>query len=108
MLRVISKFALDIISKNLIISKILLKKIFKSSLYHQGFGFVATFVLVLLLNRCFIEEQGSKKDIIRLINSNNFKIILTLLTKMVIVYMQVFIIKVKKIKFLMIIFKAKS
>lgn len=94
-----SKFTIDIIGKNLIISKILSKTIFESSLYYQDFDFIAIFVLVLLQNHCVIEEQGGKKDIVRPISPNNFKVILILLTKMIIVYMQVFIIEVRKSSF---------
>lgn len=98
-MRVIFKFATDIISKNLIISKILLKKIFEFSLYYHVFSFIATFILVLLLNYCFIKEQDGKKDIIGLINPQNFKVILILLTKTVMIYMQVFILEVRKSSF---------
>lgn len=98
-MRVISKFAINIISKNLIILKILLMKIFEFSLYYQIFGFIVTFILILLLNYHFIKEQDGKKDIVRPISPNSFKVILILLTKMVIVYMQVFILEIRKSSF---------
>ena len=71
------------INKSLIIFKIFLKKVLEFSLHYQIVGFKATFILMLLLNHHFAKKQGRKKDLIRLISFNNFKIIFTLLKKLI-------------------------
>lgn len=64
MLKNISKLAKDIISKNLINSKVFLEIILEFPLYNQIVGLKAMFLLMLLLNHYFIKKQGSKKDLI--------------------------------------------
>lgn len=54
-------------------------------------------MLWLLLNYYFIEKQDSKIDIVKLISCSNFDKIFILLKKAIVVYIQVFIIKIKKL-----------
>ena len=49
-------------SKNQIIFKVLLEKIFKFFLCHWILGFRATLLLVSLLDHWFAEKQDGKKD----------------------------------------------
>lgn len=51
-------------------------------------------MLILLLDHCSKKKPDGKKDLFKFIDLNNFKIILTLLAKKPIVYMQIFILKV--------------
>ena len=71
----------DTISKNLIISKICLKKILEFFLRHWIFGLEAMLLLVLLLNYWLVEKQGGKKDLIWLSVPSNFEIVLILLVE---------------------------
>lgn len=71
----------DIVSKNLIISKVFLEKILKPSLCHWGFSFKATFMLMLALNHHFAEKRGRKRDLARPIDPSGFKIVFILLAK---------------------------
>ena len=77
------KLAEDIINKNPIISKVYLEKIFEFLPRHQIFDLKTMFLLVLLLNYHSIEKQSSKKDLIRPIGFNGFKIVLTFLVKII-------------------------
>ena len=43
------------------------------------------FELILLLNNCFAEKQGGKKDFIWLIGLIGFKMIFILLTKLIVI-----------------------
>lgn len=56
------------------------------------------FMLILLLNHYYTNKQVGKKNIIRPIDPSNFKVIFTLLTKTVVIYMQVFIIEIAKLR----------
>ena len=64
MLRNIFELAKDVVSKNSIVFKVFLEEIFKLLLSHQILGFKTMFLLMSLLNHCFIEKQGGKKDLI--------------------------------------------
>ena len=75
------KLAKNVISKNSIISKIFLKEIFKFLPHYCILSLKAIFLLMLLLNYCFVEKQGSKRNLIWPIGHNNFKMILTLLAE---------------------------
>ena len=75
------ELAKNIVSKRLIVSKIFLKKVFELFFCYPIFGFRATFLLMPLLNYCFVEKQGKKRDLIWLVGSNDFKIVFTLLAK---------------------------
>ena len=77
------KLTKNAVSKNLIIFKVFLRKILEFPLCHQILNFEAMLLLMPLLNHCFIEKQGSKKNIIRPISPSNFKIVLILLTEMI-------------------------
>ena len=77
------KLVKDTISKNLIAFKVFLEKVLKFPLCYQILGFKATFILMPLLNNCFLEKKNSKKDLIGLINPTSFKIIITLLAKII-------------------------
>ena len=75
------ELAKNTISKSLIVFKVFLEKYLKLFSCYSIFGFKVTFLLMLLLNYCFVKTQGSKKDFIQPIGSKNFEIILTLLIK---------------------------
>ena len=75
------KSAKDAVSKSLIISKVLLKKVLKLLLHHQIFSLGLTFLLMPLLNSYSIEEQDGKKDLIWLISYGGLKMIFTLLAE---------------------------
>ena len=77
------KLANIAVSKNLIIFKIFLEKILKFLLCHQNFSLRVTFLLMLLLNHCFIEKQDSKKDFIWPISLGSFEIVFILLAKII-------------------------
>ena len=81
MLRDMFELAKDAISKNSIISKVFLEKIFKFLLRHWILSFEATFLLVPLLDHCLAEKKNSKKDSILPISPNGFEIIFTLLAE---------------------------
>ena len=81
MLRNKSKLAKDAVSKSTIIFKVFLRKFLEFFLYHQIFGLKTMFLLILLLNYCFIEKQNGKKDLICSIGLDSFKIIFVLLVK---------------------------
>lgn len=72
------KFAINIVNKNLIIFKIFFNKVLKLSLHYEVFEFGAMFMLILLLNYCFTKKQDNKKDLVRSINLNSFKIVFIL------------------------------
>lgn len=76
-----SKLAKDAISKNPIVFKVFLEKIFKLSLYHRISRIETTFMLMSLLNYCFAEKQSSEKNLIRPINFYDFEIIFIFLAK---------------------------
>ena len=65
-------------SKNSIICKVFFKKVVKLFIYYQIFSFKAIYILMQLLNYCFIEKQKGKKDLIGLVNLSSFKMILIL------------------------------
>ena len=71
----------DAVSKNPIISKVFLEKIFEFLLYHYIFGLKATLLLMPLLNHCSIEKRDGKKDSIWPIKLSGFKIVFTLLAE---------------------------
>lgn len=71
----------DFISKNLIISKIFLKKIFEFNPRHQFLSLKTIFMLIPLLNYYFAEKQDGQKDMVELINHSFFKIVFLLLVK---------------------------
>lgn len=48
-------------------------------------GLEVMFILILILNYYSIEKQNSKKDAIRAVNFNGFKVIFILLAKALIV-----------------------
>lgn len=81
-----SEFAINAVSKNLIVSKVLSKKIFKLNSYYWNFAFKILFILVLLLNYYFGKKHECKEDTVESINHSRFKIIFTLWTKTVKVY----------------------
>ena len=81
MLRDMSKLAKDAVSKNPIISKVRLEKIFEFLLRHWILGLEAMFLLVLLLDHRSAEKRGGKRDSIWLIGPGGFKMVLTLLAK---------------------------
>ena len=62
MLKNMSKLIKNIVSKNLIISKVFFKKILEFLLRHRILGFEAIILLILLLDYCPTEKQDSKKD----------------------------------------------
>ena len=80
-LKNISELAKDVISKNLIVSEVFLKKVLEFLLRHQISNLQAMFLLMPLLNYCFIEKQSGKKDLIWLISSSGFEIVHILLKK---------------------------
>lgn len=79
MLKNAFKLAKNTVNKNLIVTKVIPKKIFKLSLYHLFLGFKVIFMLILLLYYYFVEKQGNKKDLVGLVSLNNFEIIFILL-----------------------------
>ena len=76
MLKNIFKLAKKIINKNPIIFKVLLEKIFEFLIYYRIFDLRVTFLLISLLNHCFIEKKSSKKDLIWPIDPCNFEMVL--------------------------------
>ena len=76
-----SKLAEDTISKNPIISKVCLEKILEFSLCHRILGLRATFLLVPLLDYCFVEKQGGKKNLVWPISLGFFEIVFILLAE---------------------------
>ena len=68
---------------NLVVFKVLLEEILKLRPHHQVFGFKVTLMLMLLLNYCFAEKQGSKKDAVGPVGPSSFEMIFTLLVKAV-------------------------
>lgn len=83
MLKSIFNLIKNTISKDLIVSKVFLKKVLKHLSYYQIFSFEATFLLMLLLNHCFVKKLNSKEDLIESISSCSFEVVLTLLIKTV-------------------------
>lgn len=72
MVKNLFKLVVDTIIKNLVVSKIFLKKNLELSLYNWVFDFEAIFMLVLLLNYRFVIKQNGKKDGIGLVGPSNF------------------------------------
>lgn len=62
-------------------------------------------MLMLLLNYCTRQKQGGKRDGVRPIGSDGFKLVLTLLTKVVAVQVEIFIIEVGKSNFQYLLLK---
>lgn len=96
-LKDLSKFTTDIISKSPIVFQILSKNIFKCGPYHWSFNLKAIFILVATLYYRPIEKQNDEWDIIKSTSPNSLRMILTLLAKAVTFYIQVSIIKVGKL-----------
>ena len=65
------------------------------------------FILVPILYYCLIEERGNKWDMVGSTGFSNLKIILTLLAKAVVIYMQVLIIEIEKPSFEGLFMKTK-
>ena len=64
MLRNTSKLAEDIVSKNSIISKVFIKKVFEFLLRHRILDFKAKFLLILLLIYGSAKKRDRKKDLV--------------------------------------------
>ena len=79
------ELAKNAISKYSIIFKVLLEKILEFFLRHQIFGFRTTVLLVLLLNYCSVEKQDGKKNLIWPIGLSGFKMVFTLLVKLIVI-----------------------
>ena len=80
-----SELAEDAVSKNPIIFKVCLEKIFEFLLGHRILGLETMLLLVPLLNYCLVEKQEGKKDLIWLIGPTGFEIILTLLVETIVI-----------------------
>ena len=85
MLRDMLELTKDAISKNPIISKVLLKKIFKFLPRHQIFGLRATLLLVPLLDHCPMEKRDGKQDPILSIGPGGFEMVFTLLVEPIVI-----------------------
>lgn len=77
-LKIALKFAINIVNKSPIIFKIFFNKILKLSLNYKVLEFRAIFMQILLPNYCFRKKQNGKKDLVRSIDLNSFKIVFTL------------------------------
>ena len=86
-LRDTSELAIDVVSKNSIISKIFLKKVLELRPRYLVLGLKTMLILVPLLDHQPAEKQSGKKDLVRPNSPNNFEVILTLLTKTVAIQM---------------------
>lgn len=69
-----------------------LKKNFKVSLLKKNSFFALIFVLQLLLYHCCIEKQVDKRGLVWVSSSSNIKIIFALLSKLIAIYIKVFIV----------------
>ena len=78
-----SELAKNIFNKNLLVSKVLLKKIFEYLLYHSILNVKGMFLLMPSLNYFFTELQGNKRDLIWPIGLGNFEIVFILLAKLI-------------------------
>lgn len=65
--------------------------------YHWVLDFRAILVFMLLLHHRFIEKKSGKRNLIRLISPSSFEIVFILLIKIIAVFMQILIIKFKKL-----------
>ena len=82
-LKIAPKLAIDTICKGSVVFEVCLEKVFefspsKWSLFHK-----ATFMLMPSLGHRTTQKQGGKKDAVRPVGSESFKVVLTLLTKAV-------------------------
>lgn len=77
------KLTLNAIGKSLVVSKIFSMAILKLGLYHWIFSFEVKFVLIPLLDYCFVEKQGNKRDLIGFVGLSSFETVFTLLAKAV-------------------------
>ena len=82
-----SELAADAVSKSSIVSEVLAKEVLEFQLCHRVHGFGATFMLVPLLINQPAEERGGKRDAVGPVGSSSFKVIITLLTKLVVIQM---------------------
>lgn len=82
-LEILSKFTLDIINKNLEVSKVLLKKVFKVWLYDKSGTFIVALILSSLKADVTTKVWSSKQDTIYFGDIKYFEIILILLTKVI-------------------------
>ena len=87
MLKDTFELAKNAVSKNPIISKACLEKILEFPLRYWILGLKAIFLLVPLLDHCFIEKQGNKENLIWPIDPSGFEIVFTLLAKIIAIEM---------------------
>lgn len=80
-LKNVFKLAKNVINKNPIIFKVFPKKVFKLSPRYWVLSFGVIFILIPLLNHRFVKKLDGKKNLVRLVGSNNFEIVFTLLAK---------------------------
>lgn len=67
----------------LVASKVLPKEIFKLRLCYQVLNLKTTFILIPLLDHRSAKKRGGKNNTVRLVNPSSFKIVFTLLEKVV-------------------------
>ena len=87
---VLSKFIPNVVNKGLKIAKIFLEKGFKFWFYNQSSALVIILMLSLFEANSIIEEWGYKWGMIYFGGTWSFKIVLTLLTKVIIIYIRFF------------------
>lgn len=81
MLRDTSELTKNAVTKDLIISKVILKEILKFLLRHWFFGLGATLLFMPLLDYCLTKKQSNKNNSVWLVGSGSFEIILTFLAE---------------------------
>lgn len=104
----IFKSTINIVSKNLVVFNIFLEKFLKLYLYHCDFDFKVIFILILILYHCFTLKKNNKRYTIRFYSFSSLKIIFELLEKILVIYIQVFIIEVRKSSFKELFAKYKT
>lgn len=82
-LKNISEFTKNAISKSSIVSKVFSKKVFELSPYYWVLGFKVTFMLMPFLNYYFAKKQGGKKDLIEPDGLSGFEMFFTVLVEII-------------------------
>lgn len=98
-LRIIFKFAPEIVNKCFRVSKILPEEALEFKPCYWKKSVWVLLVLLPLMYYHFMQKQYGKYDTVKLDSSNNLKVLLILLTKTIVVHVQVSIVEVRNISF---------
>lgn len=70
-----------------VVFKVVLEEILEFRLCYKVFGLGAMFILMPLLDNCSVEKRGGKMGAVKLVGSNSFEIIFTVLVKTIVIKM---------------------